>query len=316
MTLVLLNALLPIFVAPLLGYVAGRRGLMDNVNVRDLIVLVMNFAIPCAMFLTISKTTWPVLADQSETALMIAVVFVVSFTGSYIWAPQESQVAGMSAGAFSAAVIAEAISLSDAVRLVRSRAEQMENLYPTGYGLAATVGLTERQVSDLVVSVHSDEFPVFVGNINAPRQIVIAGCVEGMQLVLAKARAQGARKAELLDVSVPSHCPLLASVADSLRTQLASMKIERPKVTYIANVNARAVYTASGVAKDLADSIAHGVRWHDATTVAQELGCDLFLELPPGHALTDLANENITGVLAYAVTSEFFQFVLQRAKSS
>jgi malonate transporter len=86
MTLVLLNALLPIFVALLLGYVAGRRGLMDNVNVRDLIVLVMNFAIPCAMFLTISKTTWPVLADQSETALMIAVVFVVSFTGSYIWA--------------------------------------------------------------------------------------------------------------------------------------------------------------------------------------------------------------------------------------
>lgn len=227
-----------------------------------------------------------------------------------------SAVAGMSAGAFSAAVIAEAISLSDAVRLVRSRAEQMEHLYPTGYGLAAIVGLTERQVSDLVVSVHSDEFPVFVGNINAPRQIVIAGCVEGMQLVLAKARAQGARKAELLDVSVPSHCPLLASVADSLRTQIASMKIERPKVTYIANVNARAVYTASGVAKDLADSIAHGVRWHDATTVAQELGCDLFLELPPGHALTDLANENITGVSAYAVTGELFQFVLQRAKSS
>jgi malonate decarboxylase epsilon subunit len=69
------------------------------------------------------------------------------------------------------------------------------------------------------------------------------------------------------------------------------MKIERPKVTYIANVNACAVRTAQGIAQDLADSIAHGVRWHDATTVAQELGCDLFLELLPGHALTDLAKE-------------------------
>lgn len=86
MTLVLLNALLPIFVGLLLGYVAGRRGLMDNVNVRDLIVLVMNFAIPCAMFLTISKTTWPVLEEESETALVIAVVFVVSYAAIYMLA--------------------------------------------------------------------------------------------------------------------------------------------------------------------------------------------------------------------------------------
>ena len=220
----------------------------------------------------------------------------------------------MSVGAFSAAVIAEAISLSDAIRLVRSRAAQMEHLYPTGFGLAAIVGLNERQVRDLVASVHSDQFPVFVGNINAPRQIVIAGSVQGMQHALARARAQEARKAELLDVSVPSHCALLAPVADSLRTQLASINIEKPKITYIANVNARAVRTAQEVAKDLADNIAHGVRWHDGTTVAQELGCDLFLELPPGHALTDLANENITGVSAFAVTNEHFRYILQRSK--
>ncbi len=225
-----------------------------------------------------------------------------------------SAVAGMSVGAFSAAVIAEAIGLPDAVRLIRSRAEQMESLYPSGYGMGAIVGLNERQVSDLVRSAHSDQFPVFVANINAPRQIVIAGSVEGMQHVLAKALTQGARKAELLDVSVPSHCPLLAPVAESLRTQLASMRIEPPKITYIANVNARAVRTAQGVAKDLADSIAHGVRWHDATTVAQELGCELFLELPPGHTLTDLAKENITGVVAHAVAEEPFCSVLRRAK--
>jgi malonate transporter and related proteins len=59
---------------------------MDNVNVRDLIVLVMNFAIPCAMFVTISKTSWPALAAKSETALMIAVVFMVSYAAVYLWA--------------------------------------------------------------------------------------------------------------------------------------------------------------------------------------------------------------------------------------
>jgi malonate transporter and related proteins len=52
-TKVLLDTLIPIFAGLVLGYIAGRRGLMDNRNVRNLIVLVMNFAIPCALFSTI-----------------------------------------------------------------------------------------------------------------------------------------------------------------------------------------------------------------------------------------------------------------------
>src|SRR6202000_79688 len=79
MTLILLNALLPIFVGLLLGYIAGRRGVMDNLNVRNLIVLVMDIAIPCALFYTISRTSWPVLREQSESAVMIAVVFVTLY---------------------------------------------------------------------------------------------------------------------------------------------------------------------------------------------------------------------------------------------
>ena len=86
MTLILLNALLPIFVGLLLGYIAGRRGVMDNLNVRNLIALVMDFAIPCALFYTISRTSWPVLVEQSEPAVMIGVVFVALYAASYIWA--------------------------------------------------------------------------------------------------------------------------------------------------------------------------------------------------------------------------------------
>jgi malonate decarboxylase epsilon subunit len=224
-------------------------------------------------------------------------------------------VAGLSIGAFSAAVAADSISLADALRLVRSRAEQMEQLYPTGYGLSAIVGLSETQVAKLVDAVKTKEYPVFVGNINAPRQIVIAGSNEGMEQVLQKARARGARKAERLDVPVPSHCSLLQPVADSLRNQLQSISVKDPKAIYLANVNARAVRTAQGVAKDLADNIAHGVRWHDATTVACELGCELFLEVPPGHALSDLARENLPGIHAHAITTETFDRLLNLARS-
>src|ERR1700679_1345744 len=76
-------------------------------------------------------------------------------------------VGGMSAGAYSAAVACGALNLADGLHLVRQRAEMMEKLYPEGYGLAAVIGLNERQVSNLVQEVHSDQRPVYVANINA-----------------------------------------------------------------------------------------------------------------------------------------------------
>jgi malonate decarboxylase epsilon subunit len=136
-----------------------------------------------------------------------------------------------------------------------------------------------------------------------------------MKKVLDDARSQGARKAEFLNVSVPSHCSLMQPIADSLLAQLGSMSVSDPKVPYIANVTARAIRTAQGVARDLADNIAHGVRWHDATVVAHELGCDLFLEMPPGHTLRDLAQENIPGISAYSMTNDNFDHVLKVAAS-
>jgi malonate decarboxylase epsilon subunit len=224
-------------------------------------------------------------------------------------------VAGLSIGAFAAAVVAEALSLSDATKLVRSRAEQMETMFPSGYGLAALIGLNETQVSGLVNAVSSETHPVFVGNVNAPRQIVIAGSIDGMKEVLSRAVELGARKAELLHVSVPSHCPLLQPIAKSLREQLRSMQIRDPQFVYVSNVKARAIRSAGGIATDLADNIAHGVRWHDATSLAQELGCLLFLEMPPGHALSDLVRENLSEVEAYPVISGSIDWLLKRTQS-
>jgi len=263
-----------------------------------------------------ARTLDSVDALQSTVSVQLAVLVAGVATAHALQRSglQPLAVAGLSVGAFSAAVAAEALSLPDAIQLVRSRAEQMEQMYPTGYGLSAIVGLTEAHVTRLVNPIDSQEHPVFVGNINAPKQIVIAGSIEGMKLVLEQALLQGARKAEPLNVSVPSHCPLLQPVADLLRKQLGSTSVRDPKTIYIANVNARPVRTAQGVAADLADNIAHGVRWHDATSVAVELGTKLFLNVPPGHALSDLANENLSEIQARSVTPANFNFLLELAK--
>ncbi len=236
-------------------------------------------------------------ALRSTVSVQLALLAAAAATARILLAAglEFTAVAGLSIGAFGAAVAAESIALSDAVRLVRSRAQQMEALYPVGYGLAAIVGLDEKQVTQLVGSVFTAEEPVYVANINAPRQIVIAGAIGAMKKVLSLATAKGAQKTEVLPVATPSHCPLLESVAHSLSEQMKTIRVNNPKVVYISDVNARAVRSGSGVAADLADNIGHSVRWHDATSLAQELGCELFLQAPPGHVLSDLIRENLPG---------------------
>jgi malonate decarboxylase epsilon subunit len=225
-------------------------------------------------------------------------------------------VAGLSVGAYAAAVTAGALGLRDGVELVRMRAEEMIKLYPTGYGLSAIVGLSESQVTTIVEATTSNQAPVFVGNINAPRQIVIAGSNTAMDRVLEEAIRQGASKAVRLQVSVLSHCPLLQPVADKLYEQISAMSLRAPAAIYVGNINARALRTKELVAKDLANNIAHGVRWHDSTRVLKELGCHLFLEMPPGRVLSDLVQANLSEVNSIPVEPASLQKICRLARGS
>jgi predicted permease len=86
MTTVLAGALVPIFTGLLLGYWAGRRGVMESLNIRNLIVFVMNLAAPCALFSIIIGTSREVLRQQAMTAFAIALVFTGIYLGCYFWA--------------------------------------------------------------------------------------------------------------------------------------------------------------------------------------------------------------------------------------
>ncbi len=226
---------------------------------------------------------------------------------------QPEAVAGLSVGVFAAGVQSGVLELPDAVRLVQHRAEMMVQLYPNGYSLSTIIGLNEQQVAQLVKDVHTVDAPVYLGNINAPRQIVVAGSDAGMTMVLDAARKIGARKVERLHVSVPSHCPLLEPVAASLRTMLRTMTIHQPTTVYVGNVTARALRSPETIAEDLASNIAHGVRWFDATTVLEELECRLFFEMPSGHVLRELAREAQPEVRALSIGESTIPYALRLA---
>jgi malonate decarboxylase epsilon subunit len=199
-------------------------------------------------------------------------------------------VAGLSVGAFAAAVAAGALAFRDGLMLVKLRGELMEKAYPKGYGLSVVIGLNEQQLSAIVHEMNKPESPVFLANLNAPTQIVIAGSDSGMDGVLNRARNEGARVAKRLHVSVPSQCSLQQHAAEELTRRLAAIEIKTPRAIYMSNRCARALRDPDAIQEDLATNVAHPVRWHDATTVAYERGVRWFIELPPGYTLTVLAS--------------------------
>jgi malonate decarboxylase epsilon subunit len=220
--------------------------------------------------------------------------------------------AGLSVGAFGAAVHADVLSLADAVHLVKERAELMEQHSPQGYGLTAIVGLKEDQVVALVSAANTSDDPVYVGNVNSADQIIITGSDNGRQKVSNAALQAGARKAERLDVAVLSHSPLLQPVADALTQSLNQIPLNPPRMLYIGNVKARALRKPEEIAWDLANNIAHGVRWHEAVIVLQELGCTLLIETPPGHVLTNLAKQSTPDVKSIALAEVSLSYVVRQ----
>jgi malonate decarboxylase epsilon subunit len=198
-------------------------------------------------------------------------------------------VAGHSVGGFAAAVTARAMSFADALRVVLERARTMERLFPSGYGMGVIAGLPERNVAEIVAEIFDDGAQVYVANVNAPTQCVVAGEDAALERALEAGKVAGARRADRLDVAVPSHCPLLAPVQARLEEVLASIEIRDPRALFVGSVGPRVIRDARALRDDLAAGVAHEVRWHDASTMLVEMGANIFVETLPGHVLSDLA---------------------------
>ncbi|NBA98455.1 malonate decarboxylase subunit epsilon [Pseudomonas sp. R5(2019)] len=204
-------------------------------------------------------------------------------------APAPAYVAGLSIGAYPAAVVAGALSFSDAVRLVSLRGELMQQAWPQGYGMTAIIGLDQSSLERLLAQVHSEATPVYLANINADNQLVIAGSDAAMASVAEQARGAGVVVCKRLAVSVPSHCPLLEQPARALAQAFAQVPMQAPRLGYLSSSRARPLRTAEQVRDELAFNMCRIVDWRATVQSAYERGVRLQIELPPGSVLTGLA---------------------------
>ncbi|WP_095057420.1 MULTISPECIES: malonate decarboxylase subunit epsilon [unclassified Pseudomonas] len=198
-------------------------------------------------------------------------------------------VAGLSIGAYPAAVVAGALGFSDALHLVSLRGELMQQAYPQGYGMTAIIGLDLATVEGLLARVHCAQMPVYLANINADNQLVIAGSDAAMKALAELAKGCGAGLAKRLAVSVPSHCPLLEAPAQRLAEAFALVSLHTPKIGYLSGSRARPLIKPEALRDDLAFNMCRIVDWRGTVQSAYERGVRLQIELPPGAVLTGLA---------------------------
>ena len=199
--------------------------------------------------------------------------------------------AGHSLGEYSAYVAAQALTPSDAARLVRKRGELMHRAGQQRPGtMAAVLGLPNAQVEAVCQSVSRKDAVVVAANLNAPDQTVISGDTDAVAKAGEACQARGAKRVIALKVSGAFHSPLMESAARALQPELERAPFGAPRLPVLANATAEAVTAAARARQLLVDQVTAPVRWVDCMVQAGGLaGAGArFLEIGPGNVLSGL----------------------------
>ncbi len=194
---------------------------------------------------------------------------------------------GHSLGEFSALVAAGALTLPDAVRLVRRRGELMQAADPSG-GMAAVLGLDADVVEGALAGTH-----LVVANDNAPGQVVISGPLAAFGDATAALKSAGAKRVLPLRVSAAFHSPAMRPVAPGLREAIAGTPFAALRYTVIANVDAEPHEHASEFPELLERQLSSLVRWVASMRRAHREGATHFVEFGAGSVLSGLAKRII-----------------------
>ncbi|WP_258296311.1 ACP S-malonyltransferase [Paenibacillus peoriae] len=213
-------------------------------------------------------------------------------------------VAGHSLGEYSALVASGVLAFEDAVEIVRTRGEFMEQAIPDGQGgMAAVLGADREALSALCRDITESGQLVELANINCPGQIVVSGTKEGVAAVAERVKEAGGKRAITLEVSGPFHSSLMKEAATKLSGKLGAVTFSRALVPVVANVTAKPVREGSEIRQLLVDQVYSPVLWEDSVTWLLEQGVDTFVEFGPGSVLTGLVKKIDKTVKLYNISS-------------
>ena len=205
--------------------------------------------------------------------------------------PLPDFVAGHSLGEYSALVVANAMSFSDAVKTVRKRGTYMQEAIPVGIGaMAAILGLPLETI-EIACEEAAEGEVCSPANINSPSQIVIAGNVEAIDRAIELLKERGAKRAIKLNVSAPFHCDLMFPAQEKLADDLAEIKFNDLRFPVIENITADTNKDGTRARDSLIRQVTSPVRWAQSieTLLAEEV--ETFIEVGAGKILSGLVRQ-------------------------
>ena len=219
---------------------------------------------------------------------------------------QPDIMAGHSLGEYSALTAANVLSLTDAVKLVRLRAEAMQNAVPVGVGgMAAILGIDDEVVKQVCAEAQAATGEIVEAvNFNSPGQVVIAGHKGAVEKACELAKAAGAKRALVLPVSAPFHSTLLKPAAEKLQAALAELTLNAPIIPVVNNVDVLVQNDVAAIKDALVRQAWHPVRWVECVQYIAEQGVTDMVECGPGKVLAGLAKRIDARLTGHALVNQ------------
>lgn len=201
-------------------------------------------------------------------------------------------VAGHSLGEYSALVASGVLAFTDALKLVKYRANFMAEAGEIRKGtMAAILGMEEDHLTSLCDMV---EGVVQIANYNCPGQLVISGEVDSVKQVVALASDEiGSRRCRLLSVSGAFHSPLMKTAAENFRRVLDTVTFHSPHSEIVMNVSGEVVSDIESIKKMLYEQITEPVQWEKTLYSINNTGITQFIEIGPGKVLSGLVKRTL-----------------------
>ncbi|GAB9471267.1 hypothetical protein Gpo141_00008487 [Globisporangium polare] len=271
------------------------------------------------------KLTQTAVAQPAILSLSVAVLRVLQQEAGFNVKERSTFVLGHSLGEYSALIAANALSFTDAVKLVRFRGEAMQTAVPQGVGaMAALMPVSARDAEEIcrLAAEQQARRVCQVANYNSSKQIVISGDAQAVDAAIQIAKTEKkVRRAVLLDVSAPFHCALMEPAALKLNeflTMESSVSLHTPEVPVVWNVEAKATEKSSPqeIIANLTKQVTSPVMWSQSVDFCLENGVDEFLEIGFGGVLTGLIKQHTPKANARSCgTTEQIKAILDETKS-
>jgi [acyl-carrier-protein] S-malonyltransferase len=192
--------------------------------------------------------------------------------------------AGLSLGEYTALIAAGSLTFEDGLKLVRKRAEIMNEAALRHPGkMAAVIGLPVEQIKDICLKNGAE-----IANLNCPGQSVISGEAAAVEKASALCLEAGAKRIIPLEVSGAFHSSLMFDASGDLKLFLNNVSISAPTAPVVSNYTACSEYRASDIKENLVYQMYSTVRWEDSVRFMLTQGVNKFYEFGPGKVLKGL----------------------------